>query len=283
MKHFYNPVPGQTLFHYTSAEGAEAILRNQTLRLSEFSMMNDTSEYKYAKSKFVEAYQNREVWIEEAPRLIANTTLNGHERATTMMIGSVTEERDDIGLWDRYASHGKGCVLEIDPFSIEKFAGVAFRRVSYDADYLKDFVNSGLSMLQSAYEENRDDHEHLRYLASMLVFDLYAFKDPRFRSEREVRISRITVTDDTAPLNLRDVGGQGSDGKGVPALPIQQRSSPHGPIRFLEIPLTAKGHGSAIRSVGFGPNIDPERENLIKTLISGVPGIKLWKSDAPLR
>lgn len=61
MEHFYSPPPGQLLYHYTSLSGAEALIQNQTLRLSEFSMMNDRSEYTYAKAQFVEAYQNRKV------------------------------------------------------------------------------------------------------------------------------------------------------------------------------------------------------------------------------
>jgi hypothetical protein len=41
MKNFFVPTAEQLLFHYTTAEGAMAILRSKTLRLSEFSMMND--------------------------------------------------------------------------------------------------------------------------------------------------------------------------------------------------------------------------------------------------
>ncbi|GAA3872793.1 hypothetical protein GCM10022404_23320 [Celeribacter arenosi] len=245
--------------------------------------MNDTSEYEYAKSKFIEAYQNREVWVEEFPRWTANIKLTTHEPATTMMIGSLTEEKDDVGLWDRYAGHGTGCTLGIDAFWLTEAAGVAVRRVSYDTDYLKDFVNSGLSMLQSAFEDNPDNRHELEELASMLVFDLYAFKDPRFRSEREVRISRLTVTDDTMPFGLRDVGGHKSDGTHVPALPIQQRQSQHGPIRFLELPLENDSLGFAIKSVCFGPSINPDSEASIKELVSEYSGIELSNSDIPLR
>jgi len=237
MKHFFEPAPDQLLYHYTAAEGAEAILRSKRLRLSEFSMMNDKSEYTYAKSKFVNVYQNREVLVEEVPRWMANIKLNTHEPATTMMIGCLTADGDDVGLWERYAEQGKWCVLGIDACWLAERAGVAIRRVSYDTDYLKDFVNAGLAMLQSHYENNRDDRNEFADLASMLVLDLYAFKDPRFRSEMEVRISRLTLCDSTAPYGLRDPGGHRSDRKEVPVLPIRCRQGRYGPTRFPELPL----------------------------------------------
>lgn len=283
MEHFFEPVTGQTLYHYTSAEGAEAILRTKKLRLSEFSKMNDTSEYTYAKSNFIKAYQNRQVWVEEIPRWMASFKLTTHEPATTMMIASLTEEKDDVGLWDRYAGHGTGCILGIDACWLTKAGGVSVRRVSYDAEYLKDFVNSGLSMLQSAFEENPDNRDELEYLASGLVLDLYAFKDPRFRSEREVRISRLTVTDKTMPFGLRDVGGHKSDGAHVASVPIQQRQGQHGPIRFLELPLEDDSLGFALKSVCFGPGINLDSEASITDLVGEYSRIELSKTDVPLR
>ncbi|MGR9200158.1 hypothetical protein ACVMIX_006629 [Rhizobium leguminosarum] len=74
MKQFFEPHPGQLLYHYTNTEGAEAIIVNETLRLSEFSMMNDSSEYTYAKKRFLETYHNREVWTEEVPRYDVNAS-----------------------------------------------------------------------------------------------------------------------------------------------------------------------------------------------------------------
>jgi hypothetical protein len=283
MKHFFTTKAGQILYHYTTSEVAEAILRNRTLRLSEFSMMNDKSEYVYARSKFVEAYQNRKVWVEEVPRWMANIKLNTHEPATVMMIGCLTEDRDDVGLWERYADRGKGCVLGFDATWLAECAGVAIRRVSYDPDYLREFVNAGLAMLQSHYEENRDDREELAHLAAMFVMDLYAFKDPRFHSEREVRVSRLTVTEETAAYGLRDPGGRRGNGTEIPALPIQLRQGQYGPTRFVDLPLWDDGLRSTIRSVGFGPGADPDKEASVRRAAEENTDITFWKSDVPLR
>jgi hypothetical protein len=283
MKHLFSPAPDQILYHYTTVEGARAILRNNSFRLSEFSKMNDASEYNYSKTKFVEAYQNRKVRIEETPRFILSFSLVGHESETLMMIGCLTEDHNDAGLWDRYADRGGGCVLGLDAFWLNKCAGVAMRRVSYDPEYLSNFVNSALLMLQGIFEKNATDREQLQELARFVVMDLYAFKDPRFRSEMEVRISRLVVTDRTAPFGLRDPGGNRGDGKGVPRLEVQQRRGRFGLTRYVDLPLWDDATRSAIKSVCFGPSLDPSDEDSLREAASGRDGIAFSKSDLPLR
>jgi hypothetical protein len=214
---------------------------------------------------------------------MVNIKLNTHEPATVMMIGCLTEDRDDVGLWERYADGGKGCVLGIDALWLEERAGVKMRRVCYDADYLRRFVNVGLKMLQSHYEENPEDSDELELLATMFPLDLYAFKDPRFRSEMEIRISRLTVTESSAEYGLRDPGGHRGDGAKVPALVVQKRQGRYGPTRFVELPLWDEDQISAIKSVGFGPNADAEKEAFIKRAANKIPKITFWRSDVAFR
>jgi len=283
VKHFYEAKQGRILYHYTSAEAAEAILQSNVLRLSEFSMMNDKSEYLYAKAKFIETYQNRKVWVEEVPRFLANIKLNTHEPETVMMVGCLTEDPDDAGMWDRYADGGKGCVLGLDAFWLAERAGISIKRVSYDPNYLRDFVNAGLAMLQNQYEEDPEDRDELEQLATWFVLDLYAFKDPRFSSEKEVRISRLTVTDSRADHGLFDPGGHRCDGAHTPALVVQQREGRYGPVRFVELPLSEENYRSAIKSVGFSPNTEPEMQTRVIASASALGNVATWRSDIPLR
>ncbi len=282
MKHFFKPCPGQLLYHYTNAEGAEAIIGNETLRLSEFSMMNDSSEYTYAKKRFLEFYYSREVRIEEVPRYLMSMRLASHESATVMMIGCLTEERDDVGLWDRYASRGTGCVIGIDASWLENRAGVTLRRVSYEPDDMRDFVNTGLMMLQGQYEEDPEDVDQLSELAAFLILDLYSFKDPRFRSEYEVRISRLAHVDASANYGLADVVGHNDDGEDLPPLPVQLLKSRVGPKRFIDLPLRYSEPRSAIRSVGLGPTATVETRSRIAEACRD-NAIEIWQSDVPLR
>ena len=245
--------------------------------------MNDASEYNYSKTKFVDAYQNRKVRIEEIPRFVLSFNLVGHESETLMMIGCLTEDHNDAGLWDRYADRGRGCVLGLDAVWLNQCAGVAMRRVSYDPKYLNDFVNSALLMLQGIFEKNPTDFGQLQELARFVVMDLYAFKDPRFRSEMEVRISRLVVTDGTAPFGLSDPGGTRTDGKAPPRLEVQQRQGRFGPTRYVDLPLGDDATRSAIKSVCLGPSLDPSDEASLRDAATGLDGIAFSKSDLPLR
>lgn len=282
MKHFFTPNPDQLLYHYTNAQGAEAIIRSQTLRLSEFSKMNDSSEYIYAKNRFLEVCHNREVWIEELPRHLLSMRVASHEPATVMMIGCLTEERDDVGLWDRYASNGTGCVVGIDANWLAHRAGVTLRRISYDPGDIRDFVNAGLIMLQCQYEKEPEDIEQLSELASFLTLDLYSFKDPRFRSECEVRISRLANADASANCGLADVIGHDENGEDMPPLAVQLLESRLGPKRFIDLPLRYSEPQSAIRSVGLGPTATAETRRKIAEVCSDTE-IEIWQSDIPLR
>ncbi|NEJ98816.1 hypothetical protein [Rhizobium ruizarguesonis] len=282
MKHFFEPHPGQLLYHYANTEGAEAIIANETLRLSEFSMMNDSSEYTYAKKRFLETYHNREVWIEEVPRYLMSMRLASHEAATVMMIGCLTEERDDVGLWDRYGSNGAGCVVGIDASWLANRAGATLRRISYEPGDMRDFVNAGLLMLQGQYEEAPKDTGQLSELAAFFILDLYAFKDPRFRSEREVRISRLADADASTMHGLAPVVGHNDNGEELPPLPVQLFNSRFGPKRFIDLPLRYSEPRSAIRSVGLGPTATAETRKKI-VAACGCSNIDIWQSDVPLR
>ena len=282
-RHFFSPQPGNILYHYTSATGAEAILRSNALWLSEFSKTNDKSEYLYAKEKFISAYQQREVWIEEVPRYLTTIKLVTHEPATVMMIGSFAQDRDDLALWDRYADQARGCVVGIDAHWLATRAGVTIRRVCYDESDLRTFVNAGLSMLQAQYENEPENRSELEELASFFVMDLYAFKDPRFRSEAEVRISRLVIVDAAAEFGLCDPGGNRDDGRKVRALAIGQRDGPYGPTRFIGLLLGDGKTQTAIKSIGFGPKFDRDCEAAIRGALSETSPVQFWASDIPLR
>ncbi len=161
--------------------------------LSEFSKTNDAKEYAYAEEVYLKAYRDRQVWIDQYPRYAATFSLVGLSQNTKMMIGCLTKKRNDLQLWLNYADQATGCVVALDAHWLNCYAGVAMRKVNYSPTYLRRFVNIGWSMLQSQYEAAPDETAELVDLSQSFVLDLYAFKHPSFRSEHEVRISRLTA------------------------------------------------------------------------------------------
>jgi hypothetical protein len=186
--HFFKPHVGQEIYHYTSADVALAILRSDTFWLTEYSKTNDSSEFTYARDRFLKTYNERTVWIEEIPRLLATTNLIELESETTMMIGCFSIEGDDLGQWKEYGDRGRGCVIGFDALQLKEECGVAIKKIGYDANDLSHFVSAGLAMLQGQYEERPEDLGNLNELAAFFVADLLAFKHPAFVQEREIRI-----------------------------------------------------------------------------------------------
>lgn len=81
------------------------------------------------------------------------------------------------------------------------------RTVNYDEGDLTAFVDAGLFMLQQQYAAEPENPKDLLDLAQFFVADLFAFKAPEFSAEREVRVSRMLVTDRASEHGVKDSGG----------------------------------------------------------------------------
>jgi len=232
----------------------------------------------------VDAYQNRQVWVDNLPRYAATTALVGSEAHTVMLIGCLTSAKDDLDQWRRYGGNTQGCVIGIDAQFLEKSAGVTIRQIRYGPDDLITFVNSGLLMLQTHYEESPDDMSSLQELASFFVADLFAFKHPAFASENEIRISRMLCIDENTEHGIRDPGGHGLDGALLEPLPVKIRDGTFGPTRYVELPLSFPDGRSAIRSFGFGPSYPNSAKAAFEELNATThEPAELWQSVIPYR
>ena len=267
--HFYVPREGELLYHYTSIAGARGILAGDALWLSDFACMNDPDEYTYARDCFLEVYWDRPVFVDMVPRLLATSALLGLENNTKMFIGCLSPTDDDPGQWERYGDGGTGCAIGTDARFLVDWAGGNVRRVVYDRDGLDRFVGAGLMMLQEEHELEPDDREALLELAQFFVSDLYAFKRPQHRSEREIRISRLLIRDAGVASGFSDHGGNCPEGH-VDALPVGVREGRYGPTPYVALPLS-QGDRKGIRSLTLGPSFPGNRPADADELIASCP------------
>lgn len=284
LAHHFNSVAGQTLFHYTSANAAKAIIESGRFWLTDFQKTNDSSEYSYARELFDDAYANREVWIEETVRFMTTANLIGMESNTHMLIGCLTEKPDHLNQWRAYGDDGKGCVIGFDAEWLEKSAGVAIRRVNYDPLYVRKFVNLGLAAMQNMHESSPDEMLELKEFCQFFLADLYSFKHPSFEEEQEIRISRMTITNADLKLGLIDSGGSKQDGTLTDSLEIKERETQYGAARYVELPLGDNNGFSSIRCIGFGPRCPVDTFQSVKASAERVSSsIGIWKSQLPYR
>lgn len=280
LPHRFNAQDHPVLYHYTSAAAARAIVEAPALWLSESTALNDTSEFTYGRDRLIALLQQREVYVETAPRLCLAMALEGMRLNTGLMIGSLTTRSDDLGQWRAYGDSAAGCVIGIDSRFLYDRAGVAVRAVVYDPEIVDLVLKAGLTVVQESYEEHPNNIAEVIESARWLTSDLFAIKHPAFADEREIRVSRMLVSDGYG--GLVDVGGNGESGKRTPSFPVKTRMGAFGPTRYLSLPLTDGHGGHAIRSIGFGPAMTVGDRAANVTQFEAA-GIETWISALPFR
>ncbi len=162
------------------------MLESQTFWLSEYTALNDPSEFAYARGQLFGLLQRREIFMDTIARYCVVAAVEGLSSNTGLMIGSFTARRDDLGQWRSYANNGRGCVLGLDTRYLEHDAGVAIRTVVYDEELVSRMLKLGLGVVQEQYAGQPDDPSTLMEYGRHLAADLFTIKHPCFADEREV-------------------------------------------------------------------------------------------------
>lgn len=255
-------------------------MKTPALWLSESTALNDTSEFTYGRDCLVSLLQQREVYVDTAARFCLTMALLGLQSNTGLMIGSLTTRPDDLGQWRAYGDGAAGCVIGIDAGFLYDDAGVAVRTVMYDPDTVDCILKSGLKVLQQTYKHDPKNIAQLMESSRWLVSDLFAIKHPAFADEREVRISRMLVSDDRG--GLVDIGGNDRNGNKTPVLRVETRAGAFGPTRYVSLPLINASGRHAIRSIGLGPAMSAE-ERATHARRFEAAGVETWMSALPFR
>lgn len=282
LPHFFQLQPGEQLYHYTSSQGALAIIQSQALWLSDYRKMNDPREFLYSKQQYLAAVQDRSIEVDDTVRDLARTALLWQQHEYLMLIGCLTRQIDAPHQWTKYADSGRGCVIGIDAEFLVHDAGVAVRTVSYDPNYLCSFVRAGLLMLQTEVRRDPPDYPELIRLAQFYAADSFAFKEASFSQEQEVRISRLIRRNGAAAFGCLDVGGTGRNNAPLPAYPVATRSTVSGECLYIALPLASRD-AQGIRSIGFGPACSQKDRQVIEAAATRViPNIEVWNSHSNL-
>jgi hypothetical protein len=268
------------VYHYTSLDGARAIVESQSIWLSEHTAMNDSSEFAYARERLLSLLRDREVYLDSLVRYCLILALQGLSENTGLMIGSLTARQDDLGQWRSYATNGSGCVLGLDARYLEHDAGVAIRTIVYDETMADCVLRLGLGVMQEQLAAYPDDPATLLEFGQRLTADLFTIKHPGFVDEREVRISRMLVRGQNGELT--DVGGNRAGGGHTPALAVAVRDGAFGQTRYIALPLSGDDKSSAIVSIGLGPTMAPEAA-ADNTDFFAAHGLEVWRSTLPYR
>lgn len=149
---------GDTIYHYTNTEGLVGILSNQTLRLSDYRSLNDSSEIQYAFEVISEVIDGTDeptsslLRSSEYEKVMANLPID------PVLVSSFSASSDNPVLWRLY-SKGRGYVIGIDKQQLEisskSLQNAKFGNVIYNKDKQLEFIRDKLAQF---LESNRIDH-----------------------------------------------------------------------------------------------------------------------------
>lgn len=269
-----------TIYHYTSADAAVSMVKNRSIWLSEYTAMNDASEFVYARDRLLALLRDGKITVGIPARLCLIAAIEGLAQRTGLVLGSLSARSDDLSQWRTYASNAKGCVLGVDAGYLEHDAGVAIRTVLYEESQVERLLCSVLEVLQQQYTDDPSDVETLVDYARRAAIDLFNIKHPSFADEREIRIARMLIRADDGSLS--DPGGNRTDGSSVPSLAVAERVGGFGSTKYVSLPLSRPDGSNAIISVGLGTMMSPPDRARFRAVFEAL-GLTVWQSSLPYR
>lgn len=273
------------LYHYTSLEGLQGILKTNQLWVTDVAYLNDSLEMQLGFSTVEDALQEKEGEVSEICRsLLKRSRISGSptDPGTGYYVACFCEERDLLSQWRAYAADGGGYAIGFSAYEMAHEGHVALRRVIYDRNEQKRLVKETIDRICSEFEkvakdksEAELDEDHTlpsfaQLLASHLSEFLVSFKHDTFEEEREWRIILPWSRD----AHLKFVNFRASRGHAVPYMALHPRTP------TPEMPLLP------IIEVVHGPTLHPELTKKSVHLLlqkSDYDHVEVDGSRAPLR
>jgi hypothetical protein len=184
------------MFHYTSANGALAILQSGRMRFTDYAYLNDTREITYGLD-VIRSIMEDEKHITGSRAL---TELKAHLEeidpfsAYRIYTTSFSTDRDSLSQFRLYGPLALG--FEINPSSFGFFKGDSHcDHVVYDPDKQAQLIETFLYLLRQSEEKDAalvksDKKKQVTtdYLTSHLLQIVAFFKHSAFSDEREIRL-----------------------------------------------------------------------------------------------
>ena len=190
-----------TVYHYTTAAGIAGIVASGYFRGTNFSFLNDSSEFRYgaelAINRFEAETKNRderdvtalylgvggEVWMEKQLSL------------SETYVACFTESRDDLNQWRGYGGSADRYCLGLNSEALihnqYSFAPVIYSREEQEA-LLSDYVSRTHRFLADRTPPPSDwlQISAVKIVCRWMMVSIPFLKDPHFASEREWRAVR---------------------------------------------------------------------------------------------
>lgn len=261
------------LYHYTTFQNFDSILKSKSLWLGNVHYMNDRSEmsqvFKYIKEDLYQAYPDKR---EEFDKLFE--VQSKRFGSAPAYIFSFSGQGDDAAQWDRYANNGAGLCVKFneDTLKIITREKAELLPVKYDSDdscktykkVLDMFIENGFSNIEDVEISN---------LFTLAWSSSITYKHPSFRAEDEMRLCAF-------PFGVN----------GIESELVQYVVTPNGVKEFYSINLDPdRNHMKGlIEEIILGPKARVDKNVYYRYLQKicedriDLAGLKITESDCPL-
>jgi hypothetical protein len=213
-------IPNGVLYHYTSVEGLEGIVRSNQLWATAASHLNDSSEIEYG-SELVrrvlrEWFRNRRADNSLAERIwssvlnIFQNPVSRFARNSTVYVSCFCEKDNLLSQWRAYGQRGgyslqflaaDGAFPRVRP--VHNFYSSRLVKVTYDSDRQLGILNELILALNTSlntpdvtqgFSQYAADDQHntiqvwLLAIHELILEEIAAFKNPAFSVEEEWRL-----------------------------------------------------------------------------------------------
>lgn len=203
------------LYHYTSGSAVIDIIKTDTLRATNITQLNDTSEFFHVllqidkMAKFFASRSLSELENFVIRRILTALNNTNNETASSIFVSCFTEERNQLGMWRAYSGGEGGYCLEF-PFgrlqrwyqSASEIGNNSLYSEIWPCIYREDeqheiifgIIKHIATTFSSAVTQNRDLYCNeycdmlIQEYANLLGFFCPAFKDASFSQEQEWRL-----------------------------------------------------------------------------------------------
>jgi len=284
---------GFRLFHYTTLQGMQGILRGRNLRLGHITSFNDPNEVQYGQRLVIEILnkflrRESDAAIREfLHELLESVSVFGHWVHHAFVV-CFCESETLLSQWRAYADQGRGYSLGFR-FSSEtriasKLAEVSegrtpvFRKIIYcptqQQNVAEGYLRSIIDATRGAVRLGAPDSSIMAMQAANVILDmLLCFKHPAFAEEREWRLFRVTLdSDEPEGVEFREAAGL---------------LAPYRPTYLFDIGLSQTA-AFPLRSITFGPGLEPARTRaaidlFLNQVSRDLNPITLVRSDVEIR
>ena len=186
------------LYHYTSLEAIEEMIKSQSIRASSIFLMNDPNELVYGQKYYTRKFSN--ILPEQLRELYEGQSIHNF----SAFVFSLSELNDDMNQWDKYGNKHKGIRIGFTPQNLLEFwnqindINVFLVPVVYHTDsnnYLdpygtifKEMESGFITDVNSYYNSNEiatKDLNELKFFCSIISSMI---KRKEWSSEKEWRI-----------------------------------------------------------------------------------------------